>query len=147
MDDTGFGHVPHGCVFAKALLAREAQCDCAVRRQVAEASAVDCRSPVAQANCSLLAALLHERARFALKLPPAGRPLMHQQAMRLQCGGLLALQAQIDGAAGEAPAAVRDVHGLVRTAQVRHGSLTDLPWGALVAGLAAWQPRRRRTAR
>jgi hypothetical protein len=62
------------------------------------------------------------------------------QALRLQCGGLVALQ-QVLGAPE------RDVHRMVGTAHERHGSLTDLPWAALVAALAAWQPPRRGRAR
>jgi len=124
------------CVFAKALLARHAQCSLAQRQQHAERTLLNCTSPVARTNCGLLAALLHERAHFALRLPPAGRPLMHAQAMRLQCGGLIALREhlQAEGA---------DVHGLVGLAQERHISLTELPWDRLVPVLAAWQSPRR----
>ena len=124
------------CVFAMALLARAATCSLASRREVAERSLLECPSPVARTNCGTLAALLHERARFALRLPPPGRPLTHMQALRLQCGGLRALQQHL-----QAPNA--DVHGLVGLGQARFGSLTDLPWATLVPALAAWQPRKR----
>ncbi len=124
------------CVFAKALLSRSAGCELARRRQVAERVLVECPSPVARTNCNMLAALMHERARFALRLPPASRPLIHMQALRLQCGGLMALQQQL----GSDDA---DVHRLVGLAQERHGSLVDLPWEPLVAALARWQPVRR----
>lgn len=127
---------PHACVFAKALLARAASCENAARRSVGERALVDCASPVARTNCGTLAALLRERARFPLHLPPEGRPLMHVQALRLQCGGLAALQ-QLLGADDA------DVHRMVAAAQERHGSLTDLPWAALVKTLAEWQPPRR----
>jgi len=129
---------PMACVFAKALLARHAQCKLAQRQQQAERTLLSCTSPVARTNCQLLAALLHERARFALRLPPAGRPLMHAQAMRLQCGGLIALQQTLQ-------AEDADVHGLVGLAQERHTSLTDLPWDRLVPVLATWQAPRRHT--
>ena len=109
------------CVFAKALLSHTAGCELAQRRAVAERVLVECPSPVARTNCGTLAALLHERARFALRLPPPGRPLIHMQALRLQCGGLTALQQVLDGAE-------RDVHRMVGTAHERHGSLTELPW-------------------
>jgi hypothetical protein len=124
------------CVFAKALLSRSASCELAERHAVAERVVLECRSPVARTNCGTLASLLHERARFALRLPPPSRPLMHVQSLRLQCGGLQALQGAL-GSPGT------DVHRLVMQAQERHGSLTDLPWQPLVAALAAWQPRRR----
>jgi hypothetical protein len=128
------------CVFAKALLARAAVCERAERRAVAEGLLVECGSPVARTNCGTLAALMHERARFALRLPPPGRPLMHMLALRLQCGGLVALQQVL---ASNEP----DVHRMVGAAQQRHGSLTELPWDTLVAALAAWQPPRRGRAR
>ena len=128
------------CVFAKALLAQQAGCELARRRAVAERVLLECGSPVARTNCGTLAALLHERSRFALRLPPASRPLIHMQALRLQCGGLTALQ-QVLGSAD------RDVHRMVGAAHERHGSLTELPWAALVEALAAWQPPRRGRAR
>ncbi len=143
-----------GCVFARALLAQAASCALARRRSIGEREAVACPSPVAHANCDTLAALMHERARFALRLPAPGMPLMHAQAMRLQCGGLAGLRRALDPAASapEAtaaasashPAALPDVHTLVGLAQQRHGSLTALPWEAIVAAMRAWAPRRRR---
>ena len=128
------------CVFAKALLSHTAVCELAQRRAVAERVLVDCSSPVARTNCGTLSALLHERARFALRLPPPGRPLIHMQALRLQCGGLVALQQVLD-------APERDVHRMVGAAHERHGSLTELAWAPLVEALAAWQPPKRGRAR
>ena len=128
------------CVFAKALLSHSAGCELAQRRSVAERVLVECSSPVARTNCGTLAALLHERARFALRLPGPGRPLIHMQALRLQCGGLTALQQVLGGAE-------RDVHRLVGIAHERHGSLTELPWAPRVDALAAWQPPKRGRAR
>ena len=112
------------CVFAKALLSHTAGCELAQRRAVAERVLVECPSPVARTNCGT----------------PAGRPLIHMQALRLQCGGLVALQ-QVLGTTE------RDVHRMVGAAHERHGSLTELPWAALVAALVAWQPPRRGRAR
>lgn len=126
----------NSCVFAKALLSRAASCELAERHSQGEQELVACASPVARINCGTLAALFHERSRFALRLPPPGRLLTHQQAMRLQCGGLTALRQVLD-------VADADVHRLIGTAQQRHGSLTQLPWQPLVAALAAWMPRRR----
>lgn len=127
------------CVFSKALLAQQAGCTLATRRDLGEQLLLECRSPLARTNCGTLAALMHERARFALRLPPPGRPLIHVHAMRLQCGGLAALQRvlECDG---------RDVHQMVGLAHERHGSLTELPWRPLVGALVEWQPRRRRPA-
>jgi hypothetical protein len=70
--------------------------------------------------------------------PAARRPAADacHAGLRLQCGGLIALQA---ASAGEGA----DVHSLVGLAHERHGSLTELPWDRLVPALAAWQPPRR----
>lgn len=123
------------CSFAKAMLAQQAGCTLARRGAVGEHLRVDCASPVARTNCHLLAALLHERARFALHLTPPGRPLMHAHALRLQCGGVAALAQLLGQGTG-------DVHALVGLAQQRHGSLTGLPWIELVGALVRWQPPR-----
>lgn len=131
----GCGDSNRACVFAKALLARAASCELASRVCLAEQELLECGSPVARINCATLAALLRERSRFALRLPAPGRPLMHVQGLRLQCGGLSALQPLLDGPS--------DVHRLVLRAQELHGSLADLPWSELVPAIAAWQPRRR----
>jgi len=126
--------VTHGCVFAKALLARAAACKCAGRRQAGETAVIDCRSVAAHGDCEALMASLAGSARFALRLPPSGRPMLHVQALRLQCGGLAALRSHL-----EAPEA--DVQELVARARPWEG----LPWPEIVRALAAWQPRRRGT--
>ena len=125
------------CVFAKALLARTACCECATRRTAGERDLIACTSPVAHTNCITLAALLHERARFALRLPSPGHPIVHAQALRLHCGGLLGLQQALG-------AAEVDVHRMVGLAHERYGSLTELPWDAIVSTVKQWQARRPR---
>jgi hypothetical protein len=146
-DSAGCCSPVHGCVFAKALLARAASCECAGRRQSGEATVVDCRSPVARHNCATLVALLAERGRFALRLPPASRPMLHAQAMRLQCGGVAALREHLRGPGAQEEPQATDVHRLVLAAQERHRSLADLPWAELVPRMQAWAPRRRGPAR
>jgi hypothetical protein len=129
-------HGASACVFTKALLAQSARCGLAQRQSVGEADVLVCASPVAHVNCGTLAALMRERAGFALRLPRPPAPLVHARALQLQCGGLAALREQL-----QAPGT--DVHGLVALAHERHGSLMDLPWQPMVVAMAAWQPRRR----
>lgn len=124
------------CVFAKALFARSAQCGLARRRAIAERELIECQSPVARMNCGTLERLLRERSRFVLKLR-SNAPAMHAQALRLQCGGLQGLQLALGTPNG-------DVHELVGVAHQRHGSLTELPWDAIVQAVAQWRPRARR---
>lgn len=129
-------HGASACVFTKALLAHAAHCGLAQRQTVGEADVLVCGSPVAHVNCGTLAALMRERAGFALRLPRPPAPLVHGKALQLQCGGLAAMRHSLQAEAA-------DVHELVGLAQERHGSLMDLPWQALVEAMAAWQPRRR----
>jgi hypothetical protein len=130
-------HGASACVFTKALLAHAAQCELATRQSAGETDAVVCGSPVALTNCATLAALMRERAGFALHLPRPPALLMHAKALQLQCGGLAGLQHAL-----EVPQP--DVHRMVGLAHERHGSLLDLPWQAIVEAIIAWQPRRRR---
>lgn len=132
--------IAQACVFSKALVARAARCELSQRTCSGDNEGLTCTSPAARTNCGTLAALLHERAGLALRLPPPGRPLIHVHALRLQCGGLAALQQVLAADDG-------DVHRLVAGAQERHGALAELPWEPLVTALTQWQPRQRRAVR
>lgn len=136
--DTGCGcGGPTDCVFAKALLAQHAHCHLAARQALGERDVIVCGSAPARLNCGTLAALLRERATFALRLPRAAVPIEHAKALRLQGGGLAGLR-QALAAEGD------DVHALVQQAQARWGSLMDAPWPQLVHAVLDWTPRPRR---
>ncbi len=126
---------PQPCVFEKALLARCAGCELAVRRALAEREAIACPSPIARSNCDTLLGMVRERSAFALKRPP-GAPLPHALTMKLQCGGLRGLQQAVD-------VEESDVHRLVVAARERYDGLAHLPWPEIVAAVLAWQGRRR----
>lgn len=127
---------PTPCVFERAILAGCAVCELARRRALAEREVLTCTVPVARINCATLLDLLHERARFALRLPRAGEPIAHAKMMQLQCGGLRGVQAAMD-------APVADVHAVVRQAQGDGASLLELPWDGIVTAIVAWRSRRR----
>lgn len=140
MDETAYRAarglaVPLACVFEKAIAAGCATCATSVRRALAEREAIGCTSPTARTNCATLAALLRERATFALKLAPGGA-MPHAVALRLACGGLAGVRACVEPGA-------TDVHRLVTAAQTRFGSLSELPWRDVVASIVAWRIRRR----
>jgi hypothetical protein len=142
MDEAAFARAraaasPAPCVFERALLSRCATCELAERHALAEREVVACPSPTARANCVTLAALLRERATFALRLPRPGEPLPHARAMQVQCGGLQGLRNAL--AAPEA-----DVHRMIQAAHAQGDSLLDLPWAGIVRDMAGWQMRRRR---
>jgi len=144
MDEAAFRHARGEinrlpCVFERALLARHAACELAVRHQIAERESVACAQPVARALCARMEALLREKSAFALGVTGTGRILPHAMVMKIQCGGLDGLKALLD-AGTVAP----DVRRLVRLAQERYGDLAALPFSEVVQGVAAWKARRRR---
>lgn len=134
-------HLP--CVFARPLLAQHAVCEFALRpvSQVSRATlpgatvrpGLVCAQPVARAVCARLSGLLRENSTFVLKLPAAGRKLTPAMLMRVQCGGLHGLKANLDP-----QALAPDVLRLLRLADARFGDLQNLPFSELVQGVAAW---------
>lgn len=147
MDEAAFRHAKGEinrlpCVFERALLARHAVCECAVRHQIAERETIACAQPVARAACGELLSLLREKSAFALGVADARRILPHAMVMKIECGGLDGLR---DALAPGAPAA--NVHALVRAGIDTHGALADLPFERIVRGIAAWKGRRRHGTR
>ena len=126
------------CVFERALVARHAACELAVRHQIGERETVACAQPVARAMCARMAALLRDKSAFALGITGTQRVLPHAMVMKIQCGGLDGLKAVLD-----AGAVAPDVRRLVRLAQERYGDLAALPFSEIMQGVAAWKLRRR----
>ena len=130
---------PLPCIFARAILARQAACPLATLSLVGEAERGQCASPVANTNCETLHALLRERARFTLRLPPPEVPLPHASELRLQCGGLRGLAVAL----GEPDAAPPDVHALVMRSRAAFDGLLGIPFAAVVASMVRWEGRPR----
>lgn len=126
------------CVFERALLARHAVCDLAVRHQIAERESISCAQPASHGACSQMSDLLREKSSFALGLTATQRILPHAMVMKIQCGGLDGLKTLLDPAA-MAP----DVRRLVSLAAERYGDPGELPFSEIVQGVAAWKARRR----
>ena len=126
------------CVFERALLARHAVCELAVRHQIAERESISCEQAAAHGACSRMSQLLREKSAFALGLTATRRILPHAMVMKIQCGGLDGLKALLEPAAS-AP----NVRRLVSLAAERYGDLGALPFSEVVQGVAAWKARRR----
>lgn len=122
-------------------MAGEAGCTLARRRPRGEIDAILCASPVAHAHCATLLQQLRSRSRFALRLPGPDALIPHVQAMRLQCGGALALARELGH---DRP---QDLHDIVAEARQRWGDLASIPYEPIVRSLAAWQPKRRSETR
>ena len=133
---------PLACPFEKAILICQCTCREAKRVSIAERDSVNCRDVQARGDCSLLVGMLRHNAAFALKLTQADAVLPHAKYVKVQCGGLLGLQAALQpDYAGEAR--VDDIRGLVLEAQERFGSLEALPYSEIVRGIASFEFRRR----
>ena len=132
------------CPFEKAILSAQCACELAARFSVAEQMGVECRSDIARNNCSVLLALMRERARFALKVTGTGVSLPFGKEMKVMIGGLMGLQRVL---AGESEAErVQNIHALLQQAQSLYGSLEALPYQEIVKSITAFQSRRRGSA-
>ena len=130
------------CAFEKAVLSRRCECECAQRFNVAEREGVTCTTRTAQPDCMALLSLLHEHARFTLRLIDPDSPLPHGKEIKVQCGGLLGLQRLLQPDLQDER--VGNVHALVQNALRRYGSFEKLPTEEIVRGIATFQARRRR---
>ncbi|RMD68654.1 MAG: hypothetical protein D6819_08885 [Gammaproteobacteria bacterium] len=124
---------PLPCPFEKAILSRRWSCQQARRIHIAEREVVGCAREEAQRRCADYLSLLLEKARFVLKHAP-GEALPHGKALRLQEGGLSALEAMMGA---------RDIDALLNMALEHYGGLEALPFETLVRGIARCRGRRR----
>ena len=132
MDETAYRQalsatVPRACPFEKTILANCAACSRAEKHNIAEREIVSCNDAQALGRCIELRDLLRRNFNFALGQAHIDGPLPHAQEMRMQCGGLRALQFSLD--AGEQ---VDDVAGLLELSQQKFGSLADFPYSQMV---------------
>jgi len=130
------------CAFYKAVLRRCANCSRAQKVFIAEREAVACKSPGAQQRCKEVVQVMREKALFALKLTHLENALPHGKEIKVECGGLLGLQAAIHPELQSET--VSDINGLIDEAVQRHGSLDQLPYGEVVKFVVHYQSRPKR---
>jgi len=125
------------CAFGKALLTR--CCGCARSQKVllAERETMTCLSPAAHERCTAALATLREKALFALRLTHLAEQLPHGKEIKVECGGMIGLQAALSGTTGPVP----DIHGLLDLALERFGTLADLPYSEIVKGVVNYKAR------
>ena len=130
------------CAFYKAVLRGCANCSRAQRIYIAEREAVACKSPGAQQRCKEVVQVMREKALFALKLTHLENTLPHGKEIKVECGGLLGLQAAIHP---ELPnETVADIHGLLDDAVRLHGNTDNLPFSEVVKFVVHYQSRPKR---
>ncbi len=133
------------CPFEKVILGAHAGCTMAQRFAVAERMGVECTSDLALNNCLTLIKLLRENSRFALKVTDTSAPMAFGKEMKVMAGGLIGLDAALHGTVEKQPGQpeIKDIHGLLREAQENFGSLTALPYPAIMQSVTAFQLRKR----
>lgn len=134
------------CVYEKAVLTRLFACRNLVRMNIAEREAAGCAQAAAQRQCEELLERTRRNAAFALKLTHVSGPLPHAKELKVQCGGLLGLQACLSPEPPGHPG-VTDIYGLVERARREFGSLERLPYQEVVRSVVHFQGRRPRGRR
>lgn len=134
------------CVFEKAINSRRCRCSKSQRFHLADREGITCRSAAGNALCSVLLRLMRTNARFALHVTSALEPLPHAKEIRVQTGGMLALQGLMDPDKKNLDD-VEDIIGTIDAALQRYGSLEDLPFDIIVQGIVRFEGRKRRPRR
>ncbi|OOZ38723.1 hypothetical protein BOW53_14460 [Solemya pervernicosa gill symbiont] len=136
---------PINCPFEKTILSRRGNCECADRFYIAEREGVGCEQLEASNQCRALIAVLRENARFTLKIVGSAENLPHGQEMKVQCGGLLGLQALVESE--ELQEQVANIHSLAEELLAEYDEFESVPYGSVVKSMAAYEHRQRRSRR
>ena len=129
---------PHPCAFEKAVLSGRCACVQSYRIYIAERETVACLAR--QTACRELLIQLHNNARFALKISHSTGPLPHTKEMKVQCGGLLGLQAILYPELAQLKQ-VENIDALVTQASITFEQFDRLPYQELVRFITHYQVR------
>lgn len=152
MDESEYRELYHSvnslrCVFEKAMLTRRFNCENLVKINIAEREAAGCNHAESQSQCQHLLGLFRMNAAFALKISHASTgPLPHAKEIKVQCGGLLGLQACLHEDR-ENDTSVNNVHGLIREAMQIYHDLEHFPYAEVAKGVSRFEGRKRKHRR
>ena len=134
---------PQRCVFEKAINSRVCNCSKSQRFNLADREGVACQSKDSLGRCLQLIKHLHENARFTLRRLNVNQ-LGHAQEIKIQNGGLLGLQAQLNGQKGEN---VQDINAVLIDAEKKYKTIEDFPYSQIMQMISAYQIRTRSKSR
>lgn len=132
---------PHRCVFEKAINSRICNCSKAQRFNLADREGVACTSVHRLERCNRLLTEFRKKARFALQRVEVSQTLAHTEEIKIQNGGMLGLQAQVEK--NQSPT-VRDIDSLIDRAERQFNGMDGFPYSQLMQGIIAYQIRNRR---
>ena len=141
---------PNRCIFEKAITNQ--RCDCEVKRRfvLANRECIACESEAALQSCTQALNAIRDNARFSLKVVTVNGPMPHNKELKVQAGGMLALQdivnkEPISKESTNNKTIVKNVHQTLQLALQEFGSLESLPYGEIVKSIVKYQSRPKRT--
>jgi hypothetical protein len=130
------------CPFARTIISTQNRCTHSTRYCVGERVSAACDSTAASADCTALAQLLRENARFALGVTATAGRLTFGKELKILYGGLAGLQ-ELVSTGTLVSDRVSDIHALVAGALRQYGTLQDIPYQHIVKNISAYRPARR----
>ena len=132
---------PNRCVFEKAINSRICSCSRSHRFNLADREGVACNSLPRLERCNRLLTELRKKARFTLRRTDVSQTLAHTEEIKIQNGGMLGLQWQVDQ--NDAPT-VKDIDSLIHRAESQFDGINGFPYSQLMQGIIAYRIRSRR---
>ena len=132
---------PQRCVFEKAINSRVCNCAKAQRFNLADREGVACSAKANLDRCEQLISLIRKNSRFTLQRTDTSQTLAHTQEIKIQNGGLLGIQAQLNG---HDQHVVEDVNELITQAEKKFSHMDNFPYTQIVQVISTYQIRKRR---
>jgi hypothetical protein len=132
------------CPYEKAINSRRCDCSQSKRFNLANREGVACKSAPGNLLCSELLDVMRRKARFSLHVTHSSSPLPHAKEIRVQVGGLLGLQKQLEPEAADA-GIIGDIYRLANEAILRYHSLTELPFEEIMQSIVGFKGREKRS--
>ena len=131
------------CAFEKTILSRRGTCNRCKRFRLADREGASCTSPASRERCEWFLSIMRGKARFALKLSGDEEQLPFNKEIKVQTGGMLALQLLLKPEMAGAEN-IDDIHALLNLAEERYESLESLPYSDIMPGVVSFEGRKRR---
>lgn len=129
---------PQRCVFEKSINSRICNCKQSQRFNLADREGVACTSKASLNRCALLLAHLHNNARFVLQRLEFNE-LGHAQEIKIQNGGLLGLQKELNN-----EEKVENIDAVIVNAENKFNSIEEFPYSKIMQVISAYRFRPKR---
>lgn len=113
----------------------------AQRFNLADREGVACTSVNKLQRCDRLLTEFRKKAKFALQRMEASQTLAHTEEIKIQNGGMLGLQEQVEK---HPLPTVQDIDSLINKAERQFNGMDGFPYSQIMQGITAYQIRNRR---